>query len=383
MDYELSEEDLLVRDTARQVAEDYVGPAARRLDDEETFPEEHWKRLAEVGFLGFLVPEGLGGAGLGNVSLSVALEEINRACASTGVAVSVHNSLTTGPIVKFGTEEQRKRYLPRLARGEIIGAYALTEPGHGSDAAALETRAEKRSGGYVLNGSKCWITNGVSAGLVIVFATIDRSLGSRGITAFLVEKAWKGVSLGNKEKKLGIRGSETTELHFEDVEVPEENRLGDEGQGFRIAMDTLDGGRIGIAAQATGIIRACLEASVSYARERKQFGKPIAQYQPIQWKIANMAVDLEASRQLTRRAAFLRDADRPHTVEASAAKLFASEAANRAATQAVQIHGGAGYCKDLPVERYYRDAKVTEIYEGTSEIQRLVIAKNMLQAVAP
>ena len=383
MDIDLSEEDLLVRETASEIARDYIGPRARELDDRESFPAEHWRRLAEIGFLGFLVPEEYDGAGLGNVALSIALEEINRACASTGVALSVHNSLVTGPVAKFGSEEQKRRYLPRLASGELIGAYALTEPGHGSDAAAIETRATRKGGTYVLDGTKCWITNGASAGLIVTFATLDRSLGRKGITAFLVESGSKGFTVGKKERKLGIRGSETVELIFEDLEVPEENRLGDEGEGFGIALDTLDGGRIGIAAQATGLISACLDASARYAQERKQFGRSIARFQPIQWKLADMAVALDASRLLTRRAAILRDRGRPHTREASVAKLFASEAANRAATDAVQIHGGAGYCRDLPVERYYRDAKVTEIYEGTSEIQRIVIAKDLLASMAP
>ena len=380
MDFDLSEEELLIQETARQVARDFIAPAAGKIDREERFPEEHWQRLASLGFLGFLVPPEFGGTGMGNLALILALEEINRVCASTGVALSVHNSLVNAPLVKFGTDAQKKRYLPRLASGEWIGAYALTEPGHGSDAAALETRAEKRGDHYVLNGTKCWVTNGVSAKAAITFASVDRALGKNGITAFIVEADSKGFSVGRREKKLGIRGSETVELVFENVEVPEENRLGREGEGFHIALNALDGGRIGIAAQATGIIAACLDASTRYARERQQFGKSISEFQPIRWKIANMAVDLEAARLLVRRAARLRDSGRPHTTEASTAKLFASEAANRAATQAVQIHGGAGYCKDFPVERYYRDAKVTEIYEGTSEIQRLVIARNVLRA---
>jgi butyryl-CoA dehydrogenase len=380
MDFDLSEEHLLLQQGARDFADRVLKPAASRIDRDESFPVEHWKALTEAGFLGILIPEEHGGSGLGNLALAVVLEELNRACASTGVTVSVHNSLVGGPIVRFGTEEQKRRFLPRLAQGEAMGAYAITEPGHGSDAGAIETLAVARGNGFVLTGRKAWITNGASAGLFLVFATTDRSLGPKGISAFLVEKGSKGLSVGKREKKLGIRGSETVELILDDVAVPRENVLGELGKGYSLMLSTLDGGRIGIAAQASGIIAACLEDSRKYSMERVQFGKPIAEFQAIRWKIANMALDLDAARLLTRRAAWLRDAGRPHSVEASMAKLFSSEAANRAATQAVQIHGGAGYCKDFEVERYYRDAKITEIYEGTSEIQRLVIARSLLDA---
>jgi alkylation response protein AidB-like acyl-CoA dehydrogenase len=359
MDFELTEDLQLLQRTARDFADSVLKPAAARLDREEKFPAEHWKPL-------------------GNLALTFALEEVNRACASTGVTISVQNSLVASPLVKYGTEEQKQRYLPRLATGEIIGAYAITEPGHGSDAGALETRAALKGGRYVLNGQKAWITSGATADLLIVFATIDHSKGSHGITAFLMEKSAAGLVVGKLEKKLGIRGSETVSLALEDVEVPAENVLGEVGKGFHLALDTLDGGRIGIAAQGAGILAASLEDSIRYAGERKQFGRAIAEFQAIQWKIANMALDLDTARLLTRRAAWLKDNGKPHSTEASMAKLFASEAANRAATQAVQIHGGAGYCKDFAVERYYRDAKITEIYEGTSEIQRLVIARSVL-----
>ncbi|MBI4585403.1 MAG: acyl-CoA dehydrogenase family protein [Planctomycetes bacterium] len=378
MDFNLPEELQLIQQTARDFADRELAPLARRLDREERFHKEHWAKLAGLGFLGFLIPEKYGGAGLGNLALVIALEELNRACASTGVTVSVHNSLAGGPVVKFGSEGQKARYLPKLASGEIFGAYALTEPGHGSDAAALETRAVLKGDRYVLNGRKAWITSGAMAGLVIAFATVDPSKRSKGITAFLVEPSFPGFKVGRHEKKLGIRGSETVELVFEDLEVPGVNRLGEEGGGFAIAMDSLNGGRIGIAAQAIGIAQACLDASVRYARERRQFGRPIAHFQPVQWKIAGMAAGLELARTLAHKAAWLRDQGQPHTREAAIAKLHASELANRAATDAVQIHGGAGYCTDFPVERYFRDAKVTEIYEGTSEIQRLVIARGVL-----
>lgn len=380
LDFDLSEDQILLQQTARDFADQVLKPSAARMDREEQFPAAHWRQIAELGFLGLLIPEAYGGSALGNLALSLVLEEINRVCASTGVTVSVQSSLVASPIVRFGTEAQKERYLPRLATGEIVGAYALTEPGHGSDAGGIETTAVRRGDRWVLNGRKAWITSGATAGLIVVFASTDRAQGSRGVSVFLVEKGWKGLAVGKHEKKLGIRGSETVELVFDEVEVPAENLLGEEGKGFKLALNTLDGGRIGIAAQATGIVAASLGDSVRYARERKQFGKAIAEFQAIQWKIADMAVDLDAARLLTRRAAWLRDAGRPHTREASMAKLFASEAANRAATEAVQIHGGAGYCKDFAVERYFRDAKITEIYEGTSEIQRLVISRSALEA---
>ena len=375
MDFKLSDDHLLIQDTAREFARKELAP------HEETFPLEHLEKLAELGFLGFLIPEEYGGAGLGNVALALALEEINCACASTGVTISVHNSLVAGLLARHGTEEQKREFLPRLSSGELLGAYAMTEPGHGSDAAGMETRAVRNGDTYVLNGRKSWITSGAMAGLVIVFATVDPAKRSRGITAFLVDPKNPGFVVGGHEKKLGIRGSQTVELVFEDLEVAESMRIGEEGKGFGIAMDSLDGGRIGIASQAIGIARACLESSRKYALERKQFGTRIADFQPIQWKIARMATGIEAARGLVRRAAWLRDRAEPHTREAAMAKLLASEVANQAAPDAVQIHGGAGYCKAFPVERFFRDAKITEIYEGTSEIQHLVIAREVLNEV--
>lgn len=379
MDFSLDDEFVLIQQTAREFSERELAPAAERIDREERFPLAHFEKLAALGFLGFLVPEEYGGAGLGSVALYIALEEISRACASTCVSLSVHNSLVCGPLAKFGDAEQKKRYLPRLVRGDLIGAYALTEPEHGSDAAALETRARRVGDHYVLSGRKAWITNAPFAGLVLTFATVDPALGRDGITAFLVEPNLPGFVVGRREKKMGIRGSETAEIGFEDVEVPVENRLGDEGEGFAIAMDTLNGGRIGIAAQAVGISQACLQSSRSFARERKQFGKSISKFQPIQWKLTEMALGIDSSRLLALRAAWLRDSGRPHAREAAMAKLLASRVANQSATDAVQIHGGAGYCKDYPVERFFRDAKITEIYEGTTEIQHIVIAKELLR----
>ena len=382
MDFTLPDEIALIRDTGREFATNVLAPAAKELDRNETFPHTHWKKLAELGFFGFLIPEEFGGSAqpdlLNTLALTVALEELNAGCAATGVTVSVQNSLVSGPIVLYGTEEQKRKYLPRLASGECIGSYALTEPDHGSDAAALETRAVRKGDRYVLNGTKAWITNGTVAGLFVVFATVDPSRRSKGITAFLVESNTPGIRVGKKERKMGIRAAESAELSFEDCEVPEENRLGEEGQGFRMAVETLNGGRIGIAAQAIGIARASLEAARDYALEREQFGKPIAAFQPIRWKIADMAAGIDAARMLAWRAAVLRDRGERHTKEAAMAKLFAAELANKAASDAVQIHGGAGYCCDFPVERYFRDAKITEIYEGTNEIQRLVVAREVL-----
>jgi alkylation response protein AidB-like acyl-CoA dehydrogenase len=328
-----------------------------------------------------LTPTELGGAGMTNLALALVQIEINRACASTGVTMSVHNSLFQSPLLRYGTDEQKKRYIPAAAKGERIGAYSLTEPGSGTDAAALRTSARKDGTDYVLDGTKNFVTNGGFADVFIVYARSNPDPAAKhdAISAFIVERGMKGFSVGISEKKMGIRGSSTTTLFLDGVRVPAANRLGPEGDGFKIAMGTLDGGRVGIAAQAAGILQACLEASVKYAKDRKQFDRPIADFQAIQWKLAEMATDLDAAKLLIYRAARLRDAGLPHSREASMAKLFASSAANRHATQAVQIHGGAGYCRDFPVERYFRDAKITEIYEGTSEAQRLIIAKSLLK----
>ena len=377
--HELPEELRLIQETARDFADREVAPGALDRDQKGEYPAELMKKFGELGFLAFLIPEEYGGSGIGNLGLAIALEEINRACASTGVTMSVHNSLTTGPISRFGTHEQKQKYLTKLATGEWTGAYAISEPDFGSDAVSIATTAERKGDKYILNGRKAWITNGSHADVIVVFATVDRTKRSKGICAFIVEKTFPGFQVGKKEEKLGIKASDTVQLLFENLEVPAENLLHEEGRGFTVAMNTLDGGRIGIAAQAIGIARASLNASTKYAREREQFGQPIANFQAIQWKIANIATEIDASRLLMYRAATLRDKGQPHTQQASMAKLFASEMCNRAATQAVQIHGGWGYCKDFHVERYYRDAKITEIYEGTSEIQRIVIARNALK----
>lgn len=379
MDFELNEEQKILQQTARDFAEKELLPLAKKIDRESMFPQESMRKLGELGFCGLTIPEKYGGSGLGNLALSVVLEEINRCCASTGVTLSVHNSLLGYPIQKYGNEEQKQRYLPKLASGETLGAYALTEPAAGSDAANQKTMAVRDGKNYVLNGTKIFVTSGDHAGVVVVYARTSQEHRTRGISAFLVEPGFAGFRLGTKEKKMGIRGSSTMEIVLEDCRVPVENRLGDEGMGFHIALDTLDGGRIGIASQALGIARASLEASKKYAKERQQFGKHLEEFQAIQWKIAEMGTELDAARLLTHRAAIFRDRGVPCSKESAMAKLFASRMVNRVAQEAVQIHGGAGYTTDFPVERYMRDARITELYEGTSEVQRIVIARALMQ----
>ena len=380
MDFKLTEEQEAIRQTAREFADEEIRPVAAEYDKKEEFPWPIVKKLAELGFLGMIIPEEYDGTGAGNVALALAIMEISRVCASTGVTLSVHNSLLSNPLLKFGTEAQKKKYLPKLATGEWLGAYALTESSAGSDAASLKTTAVKKDDKYILNGSKVWITNAGVADVIITFAVTDKDAKrGRNITAFILEKNFKGFHVGAHEKKLGIRASDTVELSYEDMQVPEENLLGTYNEGFKIAMDTLDGGRIGIASQACGITMGCLEESVKYAKERRQFGQAIAEFEPIQWKIAQMATDLDAARLLTLRAAHLKDHKMPHTLEASMAKLFSSNICNKAAQNAVQIFGGYGYTKEYPVERFYRDAKITEIYEGTTEIQHIVISRTLLR----
>lgn len=378
--FELSEEQKLIRDTARDFAEGFLSKYATQIDREKKIPAEVIKQLAELGFWGVLVPEEFGGAGLNVFSLALILEEISRVCASTSVTLSVHNSLACNTLLKYGSAQLKRKYLPGMARGEIIGAYALTEPGAGSDAAALVTKAEKKGNNYLLTGNKLFITSAPIAGVVIIFARTnpDKTLRGKGISSFLVEPQFKGFNLGTKEEKMGVRGAVASEIVLEDCAVPTDNLLGEENKGYKMALEVLDCGRIGIAAQSVGIAQACLNASLKYARERKQFGKAIAEFQAIQWKLAEMATDIHAARFLTYHAATLRDKGLPHIKEASMAKLFASTMCNKAAKEAVQIHGGMGYTKDFPVERFFRDAKVTEIYEGTSEIQKVVISKELL-----
>jgi alkylation response protein AidB-like acyl-CoA dehydrogenase len=377
--FELSEEERLIQQTAREFADTEVAPRAAENDAKGRFPREAVEGLARLGFLGMLIPEEFGGSNTGNFSLVLALEEINRACASTGVTMSVHNSLASSPIIRFGSDKTKRKYLPKMTTGEWLGAYALSEAGSGSDAASLQARAVKDGNEYVLNGTKSWITSGAEAHVFVVMVRTDPNERSRGISTFVIERGMKGLTIGKKEDKLGLRASSTVQLIFEDLRVPAENMLGKEGEGFSIALETLDGGRIGIGTQAVGIAQACLDASVQYAKDREQFGKKIAEFQAIQWKIADMATSIEAARLMVYRAARLRDRRVPHTKEAAMAKLFASETANRVAREAVQIHGGAGYLKDFPVERFFRDARITEIYEGTSEVQRIVIARSLLR----
>ncbi|MBI4871271.1 MAG: acyl-CoA dehydrogenase [Candidatus Riflebacteria bacterium] len=378
MNFDLSEEQRLIRDTARDFASTELAPLAATLDLEQRFPSEIVGRLAELGFMGVFVPESYGGAGADTLSYVMAVEELSRVCASTGVIVSVNNSLVCSPLLKYGTEEQKQRWLVPLAKGQKLGAFALTEPCAGSDAASLRTVAVRDGDSYVLNGVKCFCTNGPNSDVVLIFATIDPAKRTKGITCFIVEKGTPGFSVGTIEKKMGIRAALSSELVLEDVRIPASNRLGEEGKGFGIAMYTLDGGRVGIAAQALGIGQACLDASVRYAKERQQFGKAIAEFQAVQWMLADMKTELEASRLLTYRAAVAVDTQPYFGMETAQAKLFASETAERCGLKAVQIHGGAGYMHDHPVERHLRDSKITEIYEGTSEIQRLVITANLL-----
>ena len=380
MDFDLTEDQTLLREAARDFAQGELVPRAAKSDADEAFVSEQIGLCKEMGFLGMAVPEQYGGSGLGAVGTSLVLLEVNKACASTGVTLSVHNSLTCESLLQFGSDAQKERFLPKLASGEWLGAYALSEAGSGSDAGSLRCKATRAdNGGWVLDGTKLWISHGDHADLVVVFARTDPEAGTRGITCFLVEAASEGYKPGKKEKKMGLRGSNTVELHLDGVHVPDDNVLGEVDRGFPIAMALLDGGRIGIASQALGIAEACLEASVKYAKERHQFGKPIAAFGAIREKIAEMATRIDAATLLTLRAATLKDANRPYGREASMAKLEASRTANYCAKEAVQIHGGAGYTRDFPVERYLRDARVTEIYEGTTEIQKLVISRAYLK----
>jgi butyryl-CoA dehydrogenase len=379
MDFELTDEQQLIRDAVREFAEAEVTPIAAELDRDHRFPYELLPKLAEMNLMGMPYPEKEGGAGADYVSYVIAIEEISRACASTGIIVSAHTSLATWPIFKFGTEAQKDQYMQDMASGRRLGAFALTEPGAGTDAGAGTATATLYADGYALNGSKMFITNAPYADVYVVFAKTDPERGTRGMSAFIVEKDTPGFSVGEAEHKLGIRGSSTPPIYFADCRIGKEALLGGEGDGFKIAMQTLDGGRIGVSAQALGIAQAALDASIAYAKERVQFGKPIANLQAIQWMIADMAMEIDAARLLVYRAASCVDNGRPYSTEGAMAKLFASETATRVAGKAIQIHGGYGYTESYPVERNYRDAKITELYEGTSEVQRMVIARSALR----
>ncbi len=375
----LNEEQELAQRTARDFAREKVLPLAHDIDEKGKVPPELIAEMASLGFLGIYVPESYGGAGLDALSYALVCEEINRACASTGVVMSTHVSLVVDPLLHWGNDEQKDRLLRPLASGKKLGCFALSEPASGSDAAAMRTSARRDGDEWVLNGTKNFITNGASADLALVFAQTDAKAGKRGIAAFIVEKGTPGFSVGKLEHKLGIRGSDTAQLLFQDCRVPAANLLGEAGAGFKIALATLDGGRISIAAQAVGIARACLEDSLAYAKEREAFGKKIVEFQAIQWKLADMATETDAARLLVWRAATLKDRGEDHILAAAQAKLFASDVAVRAARECVQIFGGYGYLTDYPAERHYRDAKITEIYEGTSEIMNLVIAEEILK----
>src|SRR5271169_1633776 len=380
LNLELSEEQQLLQKSVREFAEAEVKPLAKENDETGKYPRGLFQKAAELGLTGVAIPEAEGGAGMDHISYAIVIEEISRVCASTGVILSVQNSLYCDPVHRFGTEEQKKKFLLPFARGEKIGCYALTEPQAGSNAAALTTRAVRRGEGYVINGTKAWITNGGVADAASVYTNTESSKGEKGITPLVVERGTPGFKVGKEEKKLGIHATACTELSFTDCEVSVANRIGNEGEGYKIALSTLDGGRIGIAAQATGIAQGALEQALAYAKQRQAFGHPIADFQAIQFMLADMATEIDAARLLVRKAAWKSDSGARFSIEASIAKLFASELATRATHKAMQIHGGYGYSAEYPVERMYRDARITEIYEGTSEIQRLVIAAWVLKS---
>ncbi|MFE1242681.1 acyl-CoA dehydrogenase [Fictibacillus sp. NPDC058756] len=378
MNLVFTEEQKMMQKMVRDFAQKEIAPAIEHMEETEEFPRHLIKKMAELGLMGIPIPEEYGGAGMDFTSYIIAINELSKVSATIGVILSVHTSVGTNPILYFGNEEQKKKYIPKLASGEYLGAFGLTEPSSGSDAASLKTRAVKQGDHYVLNGSKIFITNAGEADVYIVFASTEPDKGSYGISAFIVDKDTPGFSVGKKEKKMGLNGSNTCEIVFEDARVPAENLLGNEGEGFKIAMSNLDVGRIGIAAQSLGIAEAALEFATNYAKERKQFGKPIGANQGLGFKLADMATEVEAAKLLTYRAADLKTNNMPCGKEASMAKLFASETAMKSAIEAVQVYGGYGYTKEYPVERLFRDAKVCQIYEGTSEIQRMVLSKHLL-----
>lgn len=380
MELVFTEEQKMMQKMVRDFAEKEIAPIVEEMEETDRFPREVIKRMGDLGLMGIPIPEAYGGAEMDYTSYIIAIHELSKVSATVGVILSVHTSVGTLPILAFGTEEQKKRYIPKLATGEYLGAFALTEPSSGSDASSMKTRAVRDGDHYILNGSKIFITNGGEADTYVAFArTNPEEKGSKGVTAFIIERDMPGFSVGKKEKKMGLNGSNTVEIIFEDCRVPVENRLGEEGQGFKIAMANLESGRIGIAAQSLGIAEAALNYATAYAKERHQFGKPIGQNQGLGFKLADMATEVEAAKLLTYRAADLKNHGIPCMQEVSMAKLFASKAAVKASIEAVQVYGGYGYTKDYPVERLFRDAKVCEIYEGTSEIQKIVISRNLMK----
>lgn len=379
MNLDLTEDQKLLQKSVREFAESEVRPLAKEIDETGRFPRATFQKAAELGLTGVAMPEAEGGAGFDHIAYSIVIEEISRCCASTGVILSVQNSLYCDPIHRFGTEEQKRKFLLPFARGERIGCYALTEPQAGSNAAALQTKAVKAGDKYVISGTKAWITNGGAADAAIVYVNTDPPKGEKGITALVVEKGTPGFQVGKEEKKLGINGTACSELIFTDCEVPLANRIGNEGQGYTVALSTLDGGRVGIGAQAVGIAQGAFEAALEYSKQRMAFGHPISQFQAIQFMLADMSTEIDAARLLVRKAAWKQDTGVRFSMDAAIAKLFASEMATRVTHKAIQIHGGNGYSREYPVERNYRDARITEIYEGTSEIQRLVISSWVLR----
>jgi len=378
MQVQLNEEQVLLKEMVRRFAEEVVAPRAREIDETGEFPREFFDQAGQLGLGGVAVPEEYGGAGMDTISYCVAIEEISRVCASSGVILSVNNSLVCDPLLKFGTEDQKKRFLTPLAAGQKLGCFALTEPGAGSDAAALRCTAKRDGDDYIINGNKVFITSATHAELAIVFASVDLDAKHKGITAFVVEADCDGYKTGSHEYKLGVNASGTTELSFEDMRVPADQRIGEEGDGFKIAMSTLDGGRVGISAQAVGIAQGAFEEALAYSQEREQFGRSISDFQAIQFYLADMSTEIDAGRLLTWRAAWAKENKKRYSLEAAQAKLFTSEMAQRVTNKALQIHGGYGYTREYNVERYFRDARITEIYEGTSEIQKLVIAAAVL-----
>lgn len=379
MDFKLSKEQEMIRTVMKEFAENEVKPIASEIDETARFPRETVDKMARYNMMGIPFPVEYGGAGGDDIAYVIAVEELSKVCATTGVILSAHTSLACWPIYKYGTKEQKQKYLVPLAKGDKLGAFGLTEPDAGTDAAAQQTVAVLDGDNYVLNGTKLFITNGGEADIYIIFAMTDKSKGTRGISAFIVEKDAPGFSIGKIEDKMGIRGSSTAELIFRDCVIPKENLLGEEGMGFKIAMTTLDGGRIGIAAQALGIAEGALEESIKYIKERQQFGKPLSKFQGLQWMVADMATEIEAAKLLVYKAAYNKANGLPYNKEAAMAKLYASKVAMDVTTKAVQLHGGYGFTKDYPVERMMRDAKITEIYEGTSQVQQMVIAGNLLR----
>ena len=379
MDYLLTEEQKMLQEMISKFAKEEIAPVASELQEKGIFPAEIIKKLSELGVMGIGYPEEYGGAGMDFVSYMLAVEAISQYCASTGVIVSAHSSLAVDPIFRFGTEEQKKKYLPDMCSGKKIGCHALTEPGAGSDAGTIKTTAKLEGDKWVLNGTKHFITNGAEADIIILFVSTEPEQKTRGISAFIVEKGTPGFKVGKHEDKLGIRASSTTELIFEDCAIPKENLLGELNKGFKVAMVTLDGGRLGIASQALGIAKACIEDSVAYSNEREQFGQAISKFQAIQWMLAEMSTEYEAAWLLTYRGSLMKDKGMRYSKEAAMAKLKASETASFCANKAIQIHGGYGYIKEFDAERYLRDAKITEIYEGTNEIMRIVISSSLLK----